>query len=368
MQYLVYAYFFVRPLQISEWDLSCHVVACEGWIFDRWSCKDFMKTSGSSEKGRSLWKIVSFLILSKTTLYSNTCRAAVKKSSQKQPGNQAAQLSAHTGTQSCIDIVPGSYQSCNSPAQVRIQDARLGRLKAVAGDAVVVIFQVVFFRFQIIFLCPTGGGESWHQPRPGLRLWDRPDQQACPVTSFQECGIGGYDGEFPGWGAELPTGQRGQSRDVLLQKPPGIHSSSAKIWCHLDSVGFRLVQHDSSSLGSRRTIQPVLKLMLKEWCSCKRRFSYLWGCFLNSHKRLLTFMPRHLHRGYKSSWFFSGHILEEGACSWRAACVLTRSWGVGLICEFSGAEILLLTCQCYRQIHGAGLTCEQGFLNLATWE
>lgn len=250
MQYLVYAYFFVRPLQSSEWDLSCHVVACEGWIFDRWSCKDFTKTSGSSEKARSLWKIVSFLIPSKNTLYSNTCRAAVKKSSQQQPGNQAAQLSAHTGTQSCIDIVPGSYQSCNSPAQVRIQDARLGSLKAVAGDAVVVIFQVVFFRFQIIFLCPTGGGESWHQPRPGLRLWDRPDQQACPVTSFQECGISGYDGEFPGWGAELPTGQGGQSRDVLLQKPPGIHSSSAKIWCHLDSVGFRLVQHDSSSPGS----------------------------------------------------------------------------------------------------------------------
>lgn len=95
--------------------------------------------------------------------------------------------------------------------------------------------------------------------------------------------------------------------------------------------------------------------------------SYLWGCFLNSHKRFLTFMPSHLHSGYKSSWFFSGHILEEGACSWRAACVLTFSWGVGLICEFSGAGILLLTCQCYRQIHRAGFTCEQGFLNLATW-
>lgn len=54
------------------------------------------------------------------------------------------------------------------------------------------------FRFQIIFLCSTGGGESWHQPRPGLRLWDRSDQQACPVTSFQERGTGGYDGEFPG--------------------------------------------------------------------------------------------------------------------------------------------------------------------------
>lgn len=131
------------------------------------------------------------------------------------------------------------------------------------------------FRFQIIFLCSTGGGESWHQPRPGLRLWDRSDQQACPVTSFQERGTGGYDGEFPGWGPELPAGQGGQSRDVLLQKPPGIHSSPTKIWCHLDSVGFRLVQHDSSSSASQRTTQPVLKLTLKQWCSCKRRFSSL---------------------------------------------------------------------------------------------
>lgn len=156
---------------------------------------------------------------------------------------------------------PGSYQSCNSSAQIWRRDTRLGGLKAIAGNTVAMIFQVVFFTFQIIFLYPTGGGESWHQPRPGLRLWDRSYQQACPVTSFQERGTGGYDGEFPGWGSKLPAGQGGQSRDVLLQKPPGIHSSPTEIWCHLDSVGFRLVQHDSSSPASHRTIQPVIKFV-----------------------------------------------------------------------------------------------------------
>lgn len=114
-------------------------------------------------------------------------------------------------------------------------------------------FQVVFFGFQIIFLYPTGGGEGWHQPRPGLWLWDRSDQQARPAAGFQECGAGGYDGEFPGWGPKLPAGQGGQSRDVLLQKPPGIYTSPTKIWRHLDSVGFRLVLCDPSGLTSHRT-------------------------------------------------------------------------------------------------------------------
>lgn len=35
VQYLIYAYFFVRPLQGSKWGLSGRVVDCEVWIFDR---------------------------------------------------------------------------------------------------------------------------------------------------------------------------------------------------------------------------------------------------------------------------------------------------------------------------------------------
>lgn len=115
----------------------------------------------------------------------------------------------------------------------------------------------------MIFLYPTGGGESWHQPCPGLWLWDRSDQQARPAAGLQECGAGGYDGEFPGWGPKLPAGQGGQSRDVLLQKPPGIHTGPAKIWRHLDSVGFRLVLCDPSGLTSHRTGSLCSKDVLK---------------------------------------------------------------------------------------------------------
>lgn len=77
-----------------------------------------------------------------------------------------------------------------------------------------------------------------------------------------------------------------------------------------------------------------------------------------------------MHSGYKSSWGFLGHVLEEGTCSWRVACMLRCSSGVGFIYGFSWAGILLLSCQCCRHIHGVGLTCEQGFLNLMiiqTW-
>lgn len=35
MQYLVYAYFFVRPLQGSKWGLSGHVAGCEMWVCDK---------------------------------------------------------------------------------------------------------------------------------------------------------------------------------------------------------------------------------------------------------------------------------------------------------------------------------------------
>lgn len=95
-------------------------------------------------------------------------------------------------------MVPKALLILINLAQIRREDTRLAGLKAVVGNTVAVIFQVVFFRFQVIFLYPTGGGESWHHPRPGLWLWDRSDQQARPVAGFQECGTGGYDGEFPG--------------------------------------------------------------------------------------------------------------------------------------------------------------------------
>lgn len=190
--------------------------------------------------GHSVWGSAGHWI----PLPAGESNYGAKKESRCYLGMQHSCLIA---IQRCTDSVQSPHQPSNCPELVKRQDTSLYRQKAVAGNTVAVIFQVVFFRFQIIFLCFTGGGESWHQPRPGLWLWDRSDQQACPVTNFQECGTGGYDGKFPGWGPELPAGRGGQSRNVLLQKPPGIHSSPTKIWCHLDSVGFRLVQHYSSS-------------------------------------------------------------------------------------------------------------------------
>lgn len=50
MQYLVYTSFFIRPLQGTERGLS------KLWGVNTWSCKDFTKSGGSSEKARSLWK------------------------------------------------------------------------------------------------------------------------------------------------------------------------------------------------------------------------------------------------------------------------------------------------------------------------
>lgn len=205
----------------------------------------------------------------------------------------------------------------------------------------------------MIFLYPTGGGESWHHPRPGLWLWDRSDQQARPVAGFQECGTGGYDGEFPGWGPKLPAGQGGQSGDVLLQKPPGIHTSPTKIRCHLDSVGFRLVLCDFSSLTSHRIDSLWLKEVLKSL-----------GPLPKTSQETSESSPKPYAQWVQIKLVFPGHVLEKGTSSWTAACMQRCSWGGGFIYGFSWAGILFLSCQWCGEKHGAGLTCEQWFLNL----
>lgn len=53
---------------------------------------------------------MSLLIPSKNLLYSNKCRAALRKSHQQQPGNIAAQVGSHRGTQVLINLATALHK------------------------------------------------------------------------------------------------------------------------------------------------------------------------------------------------------------------------------------------------------------------
>lgn len=75
--------------------------------------------------------------------------------------------------------------------------------------------ECLFLKYSTGYLS-AGAWESWDRRCPGLQLWDRKGQQACPVAGFQHCGTCGHDGIVPPHGTELPAGQRGQGRNLPL--------------------------------------------------------------------------------------------------------------------------------------------------------
>lgn len=106
--------------------------------------------------------------------------------------------------------------------------------------------ECLFLKYSTGYLS-AGAWESWDRLCPGLRLWDRKGQQACPVAGFQHCGTCGHDGIVSPHGTELPAGQRGQGRNLPLLQSEGIHTPTGEIRCHLDSVGLWLVLNGIAS-------------------------------------------------------------------------------------------------------------------------
>lgn len=147
MQYLVYASFFIRPLQGAEWSLSSHVVACEVWIFEvvrtLQRVVDLLRKLGACER------LCLFLHQAKT--YCTAVNAVRSPSSSNLGMWQPS--SAQT-------MVPKAVLILTNLAQIRREDTRLAGLKAIVGNTVAVIFQVVFSDFRWFSCIPQGVGKA----------------------------------------------------------------------------------------------------------------------------------------------------------------------------------------------------------------